>query len=267
MSTQGELGEDKREKGVVRGTVKYPWGTVHEAKVTAGEVSVVSDKAGNYEISLDPGSYDVQAHSPFPGYESTAQKVQISAGEIEVADIYLDFEKATVEGHVYDIGGKPVVGAVLSGVLYGKEMQSVTTDDQGHFRFDKVTPGNRFMRVNARGYVAETKEFTAKKETTTVVEFRLQPAKCKLYGVVTDADGKALQAEILLMKSGIVFQRTSSDLPTGAYEFPVLPGIYEVNVMAGGYLPRGWQGSVSADTKVDFTMVYASQEPPEGFTH
>ena len=263
-ASQAAVPEDKKERGVIRGTIKYPWGTVRDATVTAGEKSVAADSTGNYEISsLEPGSYTVEAHAPFPGYETMAQKVEIAAGETKVVDIYLDFEKAVVEGHVCDINGKPVVGATLSGVLCGKDMQTVATDDQGYFKFDRVTPGDRFMRVNARGYMAETKDFTAEKEGATVVEFRLQPASCRVYGAVTDEGGKAVQAEILLMKSGIVIQKTNSDAATGSYEFPVLLGIYEINVLAPGYEPRGWHGSISADTKVDFSTALAPEQPAE----
>jgi hypothetical protein len=259
--------EAKEEKGIVRGTITYPWGTVRDATVNAGEISVASDSSGKYEFSsLEPGSYNIEAHAPFPGYEASAQKIEVAAGETKVLDIYLDLEKAVVEGHVYDANGKPVAGATLSGVLYGKDMQTATTDDQGYFKFDKVTPGDRFMRVNARGYVGETKDFTAKKEGPTVIEFRLQPASCRVYGVVRDESDKPLQAEILLMKTGIVIQKTNSDVATGSFEFPVVPGIYEINAVASGYQPRGWHGSVSGDVKVDFSMALTPEEPSDETT-
>jgi hypothetical protein len=193
-----ELSDKKGEKVVIRGTVRYPWGEVRSASVTVGEISVVSDNAGNYEIaSLHPGSYNVEAHAPFPGYEGATQKVELSAGEIKIVDFYLDFDRAKVEGHVYDADGRPIGGAVMSGVLYGQEMQTATSDDQGFFRFDKVTPGDRFMRANAQGYMGQTKDFTAKKEGVTTVEFRLRPASCRIYGTATDERGKAIHSSNL----------------------------------------------------------------------
>ena len=244
--------ENKKEGGVIRGTIKYPWGAVQNATVTAGEKSVAADSAGNYEItSLESGSYTVEAHAPFPGYETMVQKVEIVAGETKMMDIYLDFQKAVVEGHVYDINGKPVAGATLSGVFYGQNVQTTATDDQGYFKFDKVTPGANFMRVSARGYMAETRDFTAKKEGATVIKFGLQPAGCRVHGVVTDESGKAVQAEVHLTKDGIVIQKTNSDAATGSYEFPVLPGTYQITIVAPFYEPRGWYGSISADTKLD----------------
>ena len=61
------------------------------------------------------------------------------------------------------------------------------------------------------------------------------------------------------MKSGIMVQKVKSDAATGQYEFPVLPGTYEINVVTSGYIPTGWHGPVSADMKVDFSMVLAPE--------
>ena len=102
------------------------------------------------------------AQAPFPGYEAPPQTVEVKAGEIQVVDFYLDFKKAVVEGHVYSQDGKPIAGATLSGVLSGKDMESVTTNAEGYFKFSKVTPGDRFIRVNAPGFVGETRDFKAR---------------------------------------------------------------------------------------------------------
>lgn len=99
-----------------------------------------SDSAGAYEISaLIPGVYDVTVKPPFPGYTMPPQKVELASAETKVVDIYLDYEKTVVEGHVCDQDGKPIAGATLSGVLAGKEIGTMSTDEQGHFMFEGVT--------------------------------------------------------------------------------------------------------------------------------
>jgi uncharacterized surface anchored protein len=265
---RSELNSQQVQKGVIKGTITYPWGAVRNASVKVGETAVTSDRLGKYELpSLEPGLYKVEARAPFPGYETSVQEIKVEAGQTRLVDIHLEFEKAVVKGHVRDMNGKPIAGATLSGVLYGKDMQTTRTNDEGYFEFEKVTPGNRFIRVNAPGYMAETQDFEVGKNEAAVLELRMQPASCKIYGSVRSGNGKTLQAEILLMRSGIVVHRTKSDPTTGAYEFPVLPGLYEVNAMADGYLPKGWRGSASADTEVNFTMTLASEKPAEEFTH
>lgn len=253
-----------KDQATIRGKVTYPWGTVTGAAIVVGERTATSGKMGEYEISaLVPGAHSLTAEAPFPGYEAASQKVEVAAGEAKVVDIYLDFKKAIVEGHVYDLEGKPIAGATLSGVLCGKDTQATTTDERGYFKFDKVTPGSRFVRVNASGYMGETRDFTTREDGPTSIEFRLTQTSHKVHGSVTDTSGKPLRVEILLLKMGIVVQKTHSNAETGYYEFPVLPGIYQVLPVAPGYQPRGWHGSISADTKVDFNLAPMPEVPEE----
>lgn len=238
----------------VRGVVKGPWGMVSGATVAAGERSATSDSAGAYEISaLTPGVYDVTVKPPFPGYEASPQKADLAAGETKVVDIYLDFEKTAVEGHVYDQDGKPIAGATLSGLLSGKDMATTTTDESGYFRVERVTPGDRFVRVNAPGYMGETRDFKVSKDEATALEFHLKPSTCGIHGTVTDENGQGLQAEIRLLKSGTVLQNIRSN-ETGHYEFHLAPGTYQVLATAPSYDVEPWEGSISGDTEANFRL-------------
>jgi hypothetical protein len=251
------------EKGTIAGTVSYPWGIVKGAKVFVGEKTVLSNNEGKYEASLlDPGPYSVTAEAPFPGYEAAPQRVELLAGEIKTVDILLDFKKTIVDGHVYDRDGKPIAYALLSGVLSGKDMEKATTDENGFFRFDKVTPGDRFIRINAKGFMGQTLDFTAKEGVTTSLEFKLQPSSCVVQGTVKDSDGKPMMAEVLLLTKGIVNQKTMSDTNTGHFEFYILPGFYEILAVAPYYRTKGWSGNISAEQRVDLTL----ERIPEGYT-
>jgi hypothetical protein len=252
---EAKQSEVVKDKGTLAGAVTYPWGIVKGAKVLIGEKSVSSDSEGKYEVSLlEPGSYNITAEAPFPGYEAAPQKVELLAGETKTVNIHLDFKKAIVEGYVYDNEGKPISGAVLSGVLSGKDMDKVTTDERGYFRFARVTPGDRFVRVNARGFMGQTLDFTAKEMEPVSLEFRLLPANCTIQGKVVDSTGKPIQAEVLLLSKGVVNQKTISEAGTGRFEFYALPGFYEVLAVAAGYQTKGWTGTISADQKVDFRL-------------
>jgi hypothetical protein len=179
----------------IRGNVKYPWGTVKEAKIAVGGRTVFSDNAGDYVVeALDPGSYSITVEAWFPGYEAPPQTVEVKADETKVVDIYLDFKKTVVEGSVYAQDGKPIAGATLSGILSRKDIDSASTDEQGHFRFERVTPGDCFIRVNAPGYMGETRDFTAAEKETTTLEFHLTPAPCKICGNISASAGKPLRA-------------------------------------------------------------------------
>jgi uncharacterized surface anchored protein len=202
---------------------------------------------------LTPGLYDITVKPPFSGFTVSPQKVVLAADETKALDIYLDYEKSVVEGNVYDQEGKPIVGATLSGVPSGRDIATTTTDEQGYFRFEAVTPGDRFIRVNAPGYTAQTRNFTASQEGTTTLEFRLEQATCSIHGTVTDENGQTRQAEVSLRAtSGVILQNLNSE--NGVYEFHLSPGTYQVNATAPGYEIEFWHGSISGDTEVNFCL-------------
>jgi hypothetical protein len=246
-----------QQTGTIRGIVRYPWGTVKEATIVAGEKSVLSDEDGNYVITgLTQGPYVVTASAPFPGYEAQPQNA-IVGGETTVVDIYLDFVKAIVEGHVYDSDDKPVVGVTISGVLCGMKAETTSTDEKGYFRFTQASPGSQFIRVNAPGHMAETRNFTASQQETVTLEFRLKSATCRIHGTVKDTDGHPLRAVVNLRSSaGIIVARTSSDAATGHYEFMVLPDSYGLLVEEAEHEWKGWSGAVSSETEVNFELRY-----------
>jgi hypothetical protein len=221
-----------------------------------GDRSTVADGTGKYEIAaVDPGVYDVSSKAPFPGYEAAPQSVTLAAGEIRIVDFYLDFEKTMVHGSVYGADGKPIVGATLSGVMSGKDVETAVTDDKGYFKFERASPGCQFLRVNAAGYVGQTRDFTAGKGEETMLEFHLTPGSCKVHGTVLDENDRPLRVEVVLSsESGLILQKTQSNGETGYYEFAVLPGTYNLLAMGSDYQSKGWRGVVSADQKLDFKL-------------
>lgn len=253
------------DKGTIRGIVRYPWGIVEDARVRAEEKSVVTDKLGAYEITgLTLGKHIVTAEVPFPGYDASPKSVEVAAGETKTVDIDFDFKKTVVEGHVYDTEGKPIIGAVVSGVLrQGRDPATAVTDEKGFFRIDTASPGNSFIRINARGHVFETRDFVAEEGKSAALEFHLMPAKCRIHGIVTDRSGRPLMGEVFLSisKSGLIVAITSSDGETGYYEFSVMPGTYDVVATAPEHQSWAWRDFVSLDTKVDFKLVPLSELP------
>ncbi len=168
-----------------------------------------------------------------------------------------------VEGFVYDKDGKPIPRAVVSGIICGKDVESTTSDEKGHFKFERASPGVQFIRVNAQKHMGETRDFTAPEAVTTTLEFHLDPATLKVYGQVSNKSGQPLRSEVYLSKSGVINQKTWTDTETGHYEFPVLPGTYDVLANSEGYLSEGWRGEISADTKVDLSLEIARPPVPQ----
>ncbi len=260
------------KKGIIQGEIKYPWGTVAHATVTVGDKHAISDAAGKYEISiLDAGEYTVDVKVPFPGYQITPQRVKLASDETKVVDFYLDFEKTIVSGFVYGAQDKPILGATVSGVMSGKDVETAVTDEKGHFKFDKASPGYQFVRINAPGYMGLTHDFTAKKNEETKLDFHLTPGTCKIFGTVLDENDKPLRSAIILSSgAGAILQKTESNAETGHYELSVLPGTYNLLAKGTDYRSEGWRGSISTDRKIDFKLaphIPLDISRPEKFSH
>jgi hypothetical protein len=255
-------------QGTINGIVKYPWGIVKNAKVVIGERYGFADGDGKYEITgATPGNHAVTAQAPFPGYEVQIQEVDIGAGETKTVDFYLDFEKAVVDGHVCNQDGQPIAGAILDGVRSGKDMETRVTDEKGYFKFERATPGNLFVRVNAAGHMGEIRDFVAKKGEKTELEFRLVRGTCKISGIVTDKTGRPLHGEIRAqLTSGLILMKTNSNAETGYYEFSVLPETYDIVVSVEGYQADVWRGKISEDTTVNFKLTPLSELPRIDYT-
>jgi hypothetical protein len=250
------LPEKHAEKGAIRGEIKYPWGVVALATVRVGERSTVADRDGKYEIQdLEAGSHMVSVEPPFPGYDTPSRNVVVAGGKTSVVDFYCDYARTTVHGYVYGKDGKPIAGATLSDVKCGGDLKSTVTDATGYFKFDGASPGNLFVRVNAPGYLGETRDFAAKEKEKTKLEFHLTPANCKIFGTVSDEKGEPLGGDVLLSsESMVVLQKAPSNAETGYYEFPVTPGTYGILANVSGYHSEGWQGKVTEDTEVDLKL-------------
>jgi hypothetical protein len=251
-------------QGTISGKVGYPWGVVKGAKIVAGEKSAFTDSDGRFEITGVPsGKCTLTAQPPFPGYESDVQEMIVVAGETRMVDFYLDFEKTTVDGHVYDQEGKPIAGAILDGVRCGNDMETTHTDEAGYFKFERASPGNRFVRVNAAGYMSEIRDFLATKGERTELDFHLTRGTCTIQGTVTDKTGHPLEGELRLQRtSGLILSRTRSNATTGYYEFSALPGAYDIVVDVAEYHAQARRSSISADTEVNFKLTSFSESPP-----
>ena len=89
IGTLGLYGGTEEGKSIP-GKVRYPWGTVAGATITAADKPVVSDANGKYRISgLAPGTYTLVSQAPFPGYEMQSQTIEVSTNELNPVDFFL----------------------------------------------------------------------------------------------------------------------------------------------------------------------------------
>jgi len=131
-----------KELSTVRGKILLGEKPVEGVTVKVGDLSAVTNKEGTYEIlGIRPGMHQVSVSRPSDlPYEAPPKTVELTAGSVQIVDFSLT-EATIIQGHVYGADGRPVQGAIVSGVLCGLNVEKRTTDAQGLFHFVHATPG------------------------------------------------------------------------------------------------------------------------------
>jgi hypothetical protein len=221
--------------------------------------------AGTYRLTnLEPGTYEVTVTPPKDwNYQTTPQTLVLAPEEVKVADFTLEKvqPETILEGRVLDSDGAPIKGAKLEGVICDNNLESSITDSEGRFIFKNVTPGARFVRVTSSGYVAELRDFTIDEGEEISIDISLNKAAHKIYGIITNEEGKPQEATVRLFQNKLVIQKWETTMEDGSYEFYVNEGEYSILVQAPLFRLSPWQGSVSEDKKVDFQLARTGQAP------
>lgn len=203
--------------------------------------STSADESGNYSVSgLEEGEYsvmvtDVQRVNP---YQTT---YQVRGG---VATFDIDYKVASVRGRVIDAGtNEPIAEATVnfrpsqSGEM--RLMRAVTTDANGNFTMESVSPGSYQITASRDGYGNELKEETFGDSGRDGLEFRLMRGDGVTLRVVDGRDGRAISAFVTVFDSagrvvperGMGFgQGSSTDI-----RLSLAPGSYTATVTMSGY--------------------------------
>jgi len=203
--------------------------------------STSADESGNYSVSgLEEGEYtvmvtDVQRLNP---HQTT---YQVRGG---VATFDIDYKVASVRGRVIDAGtNEPIAEATVnfrpsqSGEM--RFMRAVTTDTNGNFTMESVSPGSYQITASRDGYGNELKEETFGDSGRDGLEFRLMRGDGVTLRVVDGRDGRAISAFVTVFDSaGRVVPDRSMGFGQGSstdVHLSLAPGQYTATVMTSGY--------------------------------
>lgn len=171
------------------------------------------DSAGNFVIEgVGPGTWRVTAtRGDLTSARSVERSAAIEQGFAEVF-VELPFERGLrLAGQVLD-GGVPVVGARLAASVPGEPNgQSTTTDHQGRFVLEGVSPGlNQLGIVSADFSATEIRSIELQTDLEGV-RIELEPALATLAGVVVDDEtGRPLDFAQLIAADAVTIGALAS---------------------------------------------------------
>ncbi|ESS04725.1 MAG: carboxypeptidase regulatory-like domain protein, partial [uncultured archaeon A07HR67] len=225
------------DRGIVTGDVTAGGNTVNatvELLNTSNEtVNSTTGSEFDFDVPID-GSYTLRVNAE--GYDQVERSVEF--GEESVA---LESSSETTEstgslsGTVINTTSKdPIEGATIEAV---DAEFSATTDSNGTYEIDGISPGEYTIVVSADGY-ADT-ERTVEVTTEGVEEDFELGAPASVSGVVTEENNESNtlgNATLTLLNSDNEEVETVTTDPDGAYTFDSLEeGGYRIEVSREGY--------------------------------
>lgn len=252
--------------GLVRSAAAEP---LAEARITieSGPTTNLSSRssiAGQFRMSgLLPGVYALKA--TLEGYEpQTIENVEIVAGQTTQVDFSLvtggsDPTKGALYGVVLDGDGNGIEGAAVVVEVCTRCAGQATTDENGAYRIEGLSPGDYTIQASKSGYASQSQDATVEGGQETELNFELaaDDGDGALTGTVTDGEGNPVAGvEILVEPSNrcITSTRTGED---GTYRIdPLAAGNYLIVARKGGYVEQSQEVTVTAGpaTELDFTL-------------
>ncbi len=248
---------EKPAEGDLKGVVATASGPLANATVWFEERKAITDSKGRFLMEhLPPGTVTLRVIPPTPRFQDSPTPATVVQDKKTDVFIFLRESVGTVEGEVVDEGGKGIAGARVYGYFHASgTMEFVDTDEKGHYRFDGITPGGHFIRASAPGFMTEGKSIEVIGGKPSACTFSLKKGSISLDGKVEDASGSGVDSEIYLLKGGIVVVKMNTKQGDGKFLFrDLLPGVYELTIVAPGYAPTGWRGELDGDKSLEFKL-------------
>ena len=251
-----------------KGSIKF--GQISDAKTfdliekvnlvtTPVSSSITSDALGHYQfVNVLPGEYLLKAEKA--GYDTTSINVNVYAGSVAEADIYLTETDTTVLPTTgYIIGNVKDAQTLLSisGALVSTvpATSSVFSKDDGSYSFANVTPGDYTVQISKTGYQDASTQVTISAGNSSQADFILISSTGTVTGTVTDASTHLpISGVNIQTQPGTVSITTDS---SGKYTLEKIPpASYTIKASISGYVDASLSVVVTAGniTKADIAM-------------
>lgn len=220
-----EPGAATVEGQVTGGGTPLSAATVTAWQGTTAVTTTLTDAAGQYNLSLDPGSYTVTFSAP--GYAERAAALTLNAGQqLARFDQALDEAFATLQGRVQDPAGQGLAEVLVT--MQGADGGGSTrTGADGTFLLNRLAAGDYTLQVHPPGFAPSNTPQTLAARTAASLAVTLEPYPGTVQGQVTEISGQAVAGATLAAQhadgrrfvtvSGTDGRYTLAGLPTGSY--------------------------------------------------
>lgn len=127
-----------------------------------------------------------------------------------------DLDDVTISGRITDTNGQSVVGATVTATMVEtRETRTVTTDDEGRYRFIKLRPGTYKIKASATGFgPQETPETATVSAQNLIKDFKLAPAgvTAEQTITVTEDDSPVVDTTRTIV-GGTITEREIEEIP------------------------------------------------------
>ena len=219
--------------------------------------TALSDGNGNYTIhSLAPGSYTIRASDS--GFNTVVQGLVITASQQSTANFSLAANPGSIAGNVTDSNtSQPIAGINLLISHAGALVASTTTDANGNYEIDNLSPGNYTITTSSTLYQTISQGVSVSSNQTTTVNVALQDQPGSIGGQIVDAStGLGLPGvSITALNGSIVLGSALSDSNGNYVINGVAPGSYTVRATLNTYQTAVQSALVIAATTTTVNLV------------
>lgn len=232
--------------GRIVGTVQSTSGIrLQNAKLTATGGSstraALTTDSGEYKLTdLPAGTYALLCVKE--GYESATATVVVEAGSDRLFRFVLHTPTAQagrIRGVARNDSGQALVGVTVVASV-GTSAVTATTNANGVYEFDGLSPGDYQLRAGKEGYTSlEIAKVTVTAGATTAQDLTLSAVKQhgQLSGRVTDTNGTAIAGAKLTASLGSVHVSVESRADGEYTILDLAPGTYALAASKTGYHP------------------------------
>jgi len=212
---------------------------IDEADPTAPPAGGPAGADGFYSLQLAPGTYTIEIEAAGHTLKTIAG-VQVALGNLtRLGPVLLEATAGEISGTILSDGGTATDTAddlVLEGATVtatpqagGAAPVSVTTDNQGAFRFADLAAGTYDLIATMPDFVDSLPLAATPTSGGTTVTITLEALKRNLTGAVTDADDNAIEdVDVTVVNAAGDEVAATTTAPDGSYAIVLGTGVYDV---------------------------------------